>query len=80
MAKLDKHADNPKTKIDWALKVLRDHGAQLGSLYARGMEKLYEIDGKKLTSQEIYKLVNAFPEWNDRLGIGTARIPRVSDK
>ena len=77
-SKLDKLADNSKTKIDWALRELREHGAVLGNPYVKGGERLFEVDGKKLTAQDVYKSVSAFPEWNDRLGVGTARIPRVS--
>jgi hypothetical protein len=77
---LDKAADSPKTKVDWALKVLRENGFVLGALYTLGHERLYEVNGKKLKPQDIYQLVNGYPEWNDRLGIGTARIPKVSNR
>ena len=77
MSVLNKFADNPKAKIHWALRVLRDHGHVLGKIYKTASATLYEIDGEQISVQQVYSRVTGFPEWNDRLGTGTARIPPV---
>lgn len=70
---------NPTQKIHWALLVLGANGYTLGNLvYCNPSPPRYEINGQVLTVQEVYHLATKFPEWNDRLGIGTVKLPRVS--
>lgn len=71
----------PKEKIHWALKLLESKGHKLGSsLQATDGSAVYEIDNTKLSIQLVYKLAAKYPEWNDRLGLGTAKIPRVASR
>ncbi len=78
--KLSSLTKSPTQKIHWALRVLSDNGHALGHL-VRGATPppKFEIDGKLLAIQEVYRMVSKYPEWNDRLGIGTATLPRVSN-
>lgn len=73
-AELDE-INNPTQKIHWALRLLWNRGHRIKH---SSSENAYEIDGKTMRVQEIYALVTKFPEWNDRLGLGTARLPKVS--
>jgi hypothetical protein len=70
----------PKQKIDWALKLLHDKGRRIreASPEATGQPR-FEVDGHVLTVGEIYRLVSTLPEWNDRLGLGTARLSPVKN-
>lgn len=78
LAKLTKY---PKQKIHWALRVLENRGHLLGNLISDAPQpQKYEIDGNLLTIQDVYKIVSKYPEWNDRLGIGTATLLPVSSK
>jgi hypothetical protein len=71
---------NPKQKIDWALKLLYDKGFKIEEAQpdARGQPR-FAINGEVLMIAQIYQLVTKYPEWNDRLGLGTARLRRVSE-
>ena len=69
-----------REKWHWALKLLMDKGHALGAYDPTVTPAAYEVDGKQLSIQQLYKLAARYPEWNDRLGLGTAAIPRVSAK
>lgn len=68
----------PKQKSDWALKLLHEKGCQIEELPpdSNGQPR-FKVEGQPLTIAEIYQRVSKFPEWNDRLGLGTARLRRV---
>ncbi len=69
---------NPTQKIHWALRLLSEKGHSMGTrIEGEGGRTRYEIGSRMLTVQEIYALVTNYPEWNDRLGLGTARLPKV---
>jgi hypothetical protein len=70
----------PKQKIDWALKLLHDKGSRIkeASPDTSGQPR-FDVDGRVLNVGEIYRLVSALPEWNDRLGLGTARLRPVKN-
>jgi hypothetical protein len=67
---------NPKQKIDWALKLLHEKGFKIEEAKPdpHGQPR-YAINGEVVTIPQIYQRVTAYPEWNDRLGLGTARLP-----
>jgi hypothetical protein len=80
MLELAKLTRRPSKKIHWALFVLAQRQHQLGNLVRNGAQELFEIDGHAISVQEVYRLVSKYPEWNDRLGIGTARLPQAAGK
>jgi hypothetical protein len=73
-------ARSPKEKIHWAVKLLLSKGHKLGSLTMTNEGPRFEIDDRLMAPPEVYRLVGQYPEWNDRLGLGTAKIPPVSNK
>lgn len=69
---------NPTQKIEWALKLLRDKGHRIGEkVQGEGAHMTFEINGQTKTIPEIYATVSKLPEWNDRLGLGTATLRRA---
>ena len=70
--------DNPTQKIHWALRLLREKGFVIGDeIEGEGATLQYQINGRMLSVQEIYSQVTRYAEWNDRLGLGTARLPKI---
>ena len=73
----DRHK-KPSQKIDWALKLLQDKGRRIGEkTEGDGASVRFEIDGKMTSIPEVYRAASKFPDWNDRLGLGTATLRRV---
>jgi len=69
---------NPTTKIEWALRLLQDKGHRIGSkTEGEGAALKFQVDGEMKSVPEIYATVTKLPEWNDRLGLGTARIRKI---
>jgi len=70
----------PKQKIDWALKLLHEKGYKIEQAPPdpNGQPR-FAVNGEVLTIAKIYQRATTFPEWNDRLGLGTARLRRVSE-
>jgi hypothetical protein len=70
----------PRQKIDWALKLLHEKGHEIAEAQPdQNGQPRFKVNCEVLTITQIYQRVSSFSEWNDRLGLGTARLRRVSE-